>query len=252
MRNLLLKLSFDGSGYHGFQVQKNALSVSEVFQKALHEVLGHTTDIKGCSRTDTGVHANMFCVSFFTTSAISPTSLLRGLTSKLPEDIGVYECIPVPSDFHARYSSVGKRYVYKVYNTFIRDPFMAGRVHYFYPALDTAAMRRAARDFCGTHDFSAFCSSGSKPGINPVRTIFSFDVKERDGLILFEVSGNGFLYNMVRIMVGTLLDVGRGKIPEDAVAGIITGRDRDFAGPTAPARGLYLDRVFYPTDILKE
>ena len=163
-RNLLLTIRYQGTAYHGFQVQKNALTVAQVLQDALEAVLGRREDIKGCSRTDSGVHANMFCVSVRTESAIPCQSLVRALNVKLPCDIAVTDCRQVPDDFHARYSCTGKRYLYQINNSPVKDPFRWKQVYdYRYP-IDVAMCDRQCKDFIGTHDFSSLCSAGSSVG----------------------------------------------------------------------------------------
>ncbi|MBC8569225.1 tRNA pseudouridine(38-40) synthase TruA [Zongyangia hominis] len=244
MRNLRITLAFRGCAYHGTQVQKNALTVTEVFQDALEKVLGVREDIKNCSRLDAGVHANQFDLNIKTQSAIPCDGLLRGLNACLTGDMAVLAVREVPEDFHARYSCLGKEYLYKVHNAPIRDPFGAGLVCEYPFPLDEGTLHRAAQAFVGRHDFAAFCSAGSSVE-DTVRTIHSFSVCREGEMVLFTVAGDGFLYNMVRILVGTLLDVAAGKIPVEALPEIIASRDRVRAGKTAPACGLYLNRVFY-------
>lgn len=244
MRNLLLTISYDGSAYHGWQVQKNAVTVQEVFQKALNKLLQEETDIKGCSRTDSGVHANMYCVSFRTDRQIPAENIITGLNTYLPKDIAVSDCREVSADFHARYSVVSKKYVYKIYNGKIRDPFLLRYAyHYRYP-IDAAYLNREAQAFVGKHDFSAFCSARSDVE-DTVRTVYSAGVERQGDTVLFSVEADGFLYNMVRIMVGTLLFVSEGKIPEGGLADVIESGNRRKAGKTAPPQGLYLDQVSY-------
>ncbi len=245
MRNLLLRIRFNGSRYHGYQVQKNAVAVSQVFQKALHTVLGHETEMKGCSRTDTGVHANMFCISFHTDNPIAPESLVRGLNIELPPDIAVVSCEEVDDEFHARYSCTGKRYLDKVLNSEVKDPFLQDQAYLYKNCeLDAPKLQRIAQGFLGTHDFSSFCNAGSKIE-DFTRTIYEFKVWREGNMVYFSVTGDGFLYNMVRIMVGTLIAIGFGKLPEDSIPKILAAKNRLSAGPTAPACGLYLDEVFY-------
>lgn len=244
MRNLLLTISYDGSAYHGWQVQKNAVTVQEVFQKALNKLLQEETDIKGCSRTDSGVHANMYCVSFKTDRQIPAENIITGLNTYLPKDIAVSDCREVGADFHARYSVVSKKYVYKIYNGKIRDPFLLRYAyHYRYP-IDAAYLNSEAQAFVGTHDFSAFCSARSDVE-DTVRTVYSAGVERQGDTVLFSVEADGFLYNMVRIMVGTLLFVSEGKIPAGGLADVIESGNRRKAGKTAPPQGLYLDQVSY-------
>lgn len=245
MRNLLITLSFDGSRYHGWQVQENALSVQAVFQDALLSATGRREDIKACSRTDTGVHAREFCVSLRTESPIPPERLVAALNHYLPEDVAVHRCREVPADFHARYSCKGKEYVYEILNRPVRDPFLRGRaLHYWYP-IDEALLNRAAGYYLGAHDFTSFCTRDSREQGDLVRTVHRASVARTGDLVTFTVAADGFLYNMVRIMVGTLLRVQEGKFSPEDVPKIISARDRGRAGPTAPACGLYLNRVFY-------
>lgn len=244
-RNFLIKLSYDGARYHGWQIQENALTVQQVFQEALYKITGLREDIKACSRTDTGVHAREFCVSLKTESPIAPERLLAALNHYLPEDVAVKSCQTVPLDFHARYSCQGKEYVYQIWNHPVREPFLAGRaLHYWYP-IDPVMLDRAAKGYVGRHDFSSFCTLDRREKGDLTRTVTTAKV-ERDGdLVTFTVAADGFLYNMVRIMVGTLLRVQQGKFTPEDIPGIIEAKDRKAAGPTAPACGLYLNRVFY-------
>lgn len=244
MRNLLLTLRYDGADYHGWQVQDNARTVQSVFQEALINVLGERPDIKGCSRTDSGVHARKFCVSLKTDRTIPCKKLIPALNVNLPEDIAVTDCREVSEDFHARYSAKGKRYVYVIHNSPVRDPFLSRRALEHKTRLNENKMNVAAQHFVGTHDFAAFCSAGSKV-TDTVRTVKCAKVEREGDIVRFTVAADGFLYNMVRIMTGTLLEVSAGKIMEDEVPDIIASRDRSRAGITAPACGLYLDEVFY-------
>lgn len=244
MRNLLVTLRFDGRAFHGWQVQKNAATVMQTFQDALEAVLGNRPDVKGCSRTDSGVSAAMYGVSFCTGSRIPCERLIPALNVKLPPAVAVTACREVPPDFHARYSCRGKRYCYRILNTPVRDPFYEGlALHIPYP-LDAAFLHKQARQFVGTFDFAAFQNSGS-PVENTVRTIFDCSVARRGDLIEFSVAGDGFLYNMVRIMTGTLLNIAQGSLAADSIPDIIASRDRGRAGATAPACGLMLMEVFY-------
>lgn len=244
MRNLLVTLSYDGSYYHGWQIQKNAVTVQEVFQKALEKVLCENTDIKGCSRTDSGVHANMYCVSFKTEKSIPCENMVRALNTYLPKNIAVTSCIEVSNDFHARYSVKSKRYVYRIYNGKIRNPFLEKYAfHYRYP-IDEKYLHDEAQAFLGTHDFSGFCSANSDVE-DTVRTVYSFSVERSGDDVFFTVEADGFLYNMVRIMIGTLLFISEGKIKSGELSVIIDSKKRSAAGKTAPPQGLYLDFVNY-------
>ena len=244
-RNFLIKLSYDGAAYHGWQIQDNALTVQQVFQEALQKITGLTEDIKACSRTDTGVHAREFCVSLKTESPIPPERLLAALNHYLPEDVAVRSVEQVPLDFHARYSCKGKEYVYQIWNHSVRDPFLKGRaLHYWYP-IDEELLNRAAVHYLGAHDFSSFCTLDRREKGDLTRTVFTSKVERAGDLVTFTVAADGFLYNMVRIMVGTLLRVQQGKLTPEDIPGILEAKDRKAAGPTAPACGLYLNRVFY-------
>lgn len=244
-RNLLLKIAYDGSCYHGWQIQENAHTVQAEFQNALGKILGKAPEIKACSRTDTGVHARVFCISAVVENPITPERLRGALNHFLPESISCLSCEEVPMSFHARYSCKGKEYVYLIHNSEIRDPFLRGRaLQYWYP-MDEALLNEAAGHFVGAHDFTSFCTLDARKSGDLVRTVYAAGVERQGDKVLFTVSANGFLYNMVRIMVGTLLRVQQGKLTPGDIPEILRRRDRKFAGPTAPACGLYLNRVFY-------
>ena len=243
-RNLLLTLRFDGSAFHGSAIQKNAPTVQGALQQALCRVFGEAPDVKCASRTDAGVHARAFCVSFHTKSAVPCERLIEALNAYLPPAAAVYGCREVPPDFHARYSCHGKRYRYQILNSRIRDPFLlstAFRVPY---RLDWERMDKAAKAFLGTHDFSAFCSAGGSVQ-DRRRTIFLSHVWQEGELVLFETAGDGFLYNMVRIMAGTLIEVGAGKRTPESILQALQEGERRLAGFTAPAGGLCLEQVYY-------
>ncbi|HWP51620.1 MAG TPA: tRNA pseudouridine(38-40) synthase TruA [Clostridia bacterium] len=249
LRNLLVTMRFDGRAFHGWQVQKNAATVMQTFQDALEAVLGHRPDVKGCSRTDSGVSAAMYCVSFLTGRPIPCERLIPALNVKLPPTVAVTACREVPSDFHARYSCKGKRYCYRILNTPVRDPFYEGLALHIPYRLDVAFLHAQAQQFVGTFDFAAFQNSGSSVE-DTVRTIFDCSVMHNGDVIAFSVAGDGFLYNMVRIMTGTLLNMVQGTLPADSIPDIIASRDRGRAGMTAPSRGLMLMEVFYDDAIL--
>lgn len=244
MRNLLLEISYNGMNYHGWQVQANAVTVQEKLQDAIESVFGSREDVKGCSRTDSGVHANMFCCNFRTEKNIPAEKVSDALNANLPYDISVKSCREMPFDFHARYDCRGKEYVYKIWNGKTRNPFLDKLCCFYRYNIDVDLLDKEAKDFIGRYDFSAFCAAGSSVE-DKVREIYSFDVKRVGEEVLFTVSGNGFLYNMVRIMVGTLLDISSGKIEKGSIKNIIESADRSEAGFTAPAEGLYLNSVYY-------
>ncbi len=245
MRNLLLTIAYDGASYHGWQIQENALTVQQVFQEALYKVTGLREDLKACSRTDTGVHARDFRVSLKTESPIPPERMAAALNHWLPEDVAVKAVREVPEDFHARYSCKGKEYCYEIWNHPMRDPFLRGRaLHYWHP-IDENLLNAAAGQYLGRHDFTSFCTLDKREKGDLARTVTTARVERRGDLVVFTVAADGFLYNMVRIMAGTLLWVQQGKLAPGDIPGIIAAQDRAAAGPTAPACGLYLNRVFY-------
>lgn len=244
-KNYLITLSYDGSKYHGWQIQQNALTVQEVFQKALYNIISEDVLIKGCSRTDSGVHANMYCVSVRHRHRISCEGLKMALNRFLPLSVVALDCVQMPLDFHARYDCKSKQYVYKIWNNPIRNPFLNGyALHYRYK-IDENLLNYASQVYVGKHDFTSFCTLDCRVKGDFIRDVKMFSV-ERDGdMVYMTVEADGFLYNMVRIMVGTLLRVQQGKIKPDEIGEIIKKKDRSFAGPTAPAEGLYLNKVNY-------
>ncbi len=244
MRNLLLTISFDGTAYHGWQVQENAVTVQQTLQDALEHICSKRDNVVGCSRTDSGVHANMYCCNVRTESTIECKKLVGALNAVLPEDIAAIDCKEVDYGFHARYDCKSKEYIYKIWNSKNKNPFLHNySLHYKYP-LDAEFLDRQAKAFIGTHRFDSFCAAGSSVE-DTERTVMNAAV-ERDGdMVIFRVEANGFLYNMVRIMVGTLIDISRGRIPADSIDKIIGAENRSAAGYTAPAHGLYLNKINY-------
>lgn len=250
--NLLLRLTYKGTRYGGFQVQPNAPTVCAAFQDALQAVTGTRPDVKGCSRTDAGVHALDFALNFHYTGSIPPRRLVLALNAHLPPDIRVRSACPVPEDFHARYAAHAKTYCYRIRNSAIDDPFDLDTCWRVAGQLDLAAMQAAAARFVGRHDFLALCAAGSGPAAHgdTVRTITRCTVEQSGELVTVTVTADGYLYNMVRILAGTLVEVGRGKLRPEEIDAILAGRDRHRAGPTLPARGLFLVRVDYPDQAL--
>ncbi|MBQ7580127.1 MAG: tRNA pseudouridine(38-40) synthase TruA [Clostridia bacterium] len=244
MKNILLNISFNGSFFHGWQIQPNAVTVQQTLCDAIKNLTNESVNLIGCSRTDSGVHANSFVCNFKTESTIPPEKFADALNCELPDTVVVKESFEVPESFHARYDCKGKRYVYRILNTKTKSPFFNGLVFHYPYEIDVEKLDRASKDFVGTHDFTAFCAAGSDVA-DKVRTIRSFQVFRRGDEVVFSVEGDGFLYNMVRIMVGTLLDIGRGKIDQNSIKKIISEKSRDNAGVTVPGEGLYLDEVFY-------
>ena len=244
MRNLLFEIAYRGTNYCGYQVQRNGISIAEVLQNAIEKVVQKREPIVGCSRTDSGVHANQYFFHMLTECAIPCERMVLALNRHLPRDVAVLSCREVPLDFHARYSCVGKEYLYKIWHSRCKNPFEEDLSFHYPYKIDYDKLHSAAQEFVGTHDFRAFCSSGANTE-STIRTITSASVTHNGNHLVFTVRGDGFLYNMVRIMVGTLLMVNYGMKPNDSVTKIIESGDRSRAGYTAPAHGLYLNRVFY-------
>ncbi len=241
----LLTISYDGSNYCGYQKQKNGVSVQEKLTEAAAVLFGDGTKITGCSRTDSGVHAVAFKATLESENAkIKPEKLPSALNAHLPADISVRNASEVTGDFHPRYSVKEKEYRYVICNAQTRDPFTLGKAYFFPKRLDEKIMNEAAAHIVGRHDFRAFMASGSKIE-DTVREIYSCTVIREGDTVTVSVRGNGFLYNMVRIIVGTLIAVSEGKIPKTDIIKIIESKDRKNAGPTAPSEGLYLYDVKY-------
>jgi tRNA pseudouridine38-40 synthase len=247
MRNIKLVLEYNGSIFSGFQKQPGRLTIQEVLEKALSGFFDCKMKIAAASgRTDTGVHAEGQVVNFKTSSAHTLKQIQKGLNALLPPPVAVKNIEEAGADFHARYSVRSKAYEYRIWNHPCRSPLVAGRAfHVPYP-LDLAKMRKAARSFIGKHDFRSFTSvSSMKKGSSCVRTVKRFQIKRQGRLILMHVEADGFLYHMIRNMVGTLLEVGRGKRKVEEIPVILKARNRRLAGATAPSEGLTLIRVRY-------
>lgn len=242
--NIKIGLQFDGTNYHGWQIQKNAATVQETVKNALEKITGEKINLIGCGRTDAGVHAENYICNFHTLSSVPAEKFPYALNSVLPDDIVCLRACEAAEDFHANNSAVKKRYVYRILCRDFPDAFL-GRYswHYKHP-LCVENMRRAAEAFMGEHDFIGFASSGFSVATT-VREIYSLDVTENGDMITLDVVGNGFLYNMVRIITGTLVSVGGGKTDARDMADIIASRDRNRAGITAPPQGLCLREVYY-------
>lgn len=245
MRNIALRLRYDGSRYHGWQVQKKDITVAATLEETLSRVTGAPVKVTGCGRTDAGVHALRYCANFRTESSIPVERLPLAINTRLPDDIAVTEACEAPEDFNAISSCIKKEYIYKILNSRIRDPFLADRVCFWPQELDMALISRAAEAFIGTHDFKAVRSVGTETKTT-VRTVYSCGAEKTGDVITISVCANGFLYNMCRAMVGTMVYAAYGKLlPEDIPALLETG-DRRLTGPTMPPQGLYLNRVWYP------
>lgn len=245
MRRIFLSIAYDGTNYCGFQVQPNGITVQEVLNRALTELLGTETRTIGASRTDAGVHARGNAAVFDTTARMGGDKFAFALNTRLPDDIKIQGSCEVPNEFHPRYTDTIKTYEYRILNRMFPDPTRRLDSLHWYGPLDLDAMRRAASYFVGEHDFRSFAASGFSSGTT-VRTIYEADLMKEEDLIRFRITGNGFLYNMVRIIAGTLLAVGKGDIGADRIPSILEAGDRQAAGDTAPAHGLTLMKIRYP------
>ena len=246
-KRILLTVSYDGTAYVGWQYQDNGPSIQGEIEKALEKALGGFVRVTGASRTDAGVHALGQRANFDTCSSIPPEKYPFVLNRYLPEDIRVTEGRQVPDDFHARFQAVGKMYTYRIHNAPHASAILRHCTAHVPVRLDEETMRRCALPLVGTHDFIAFSAAGGQAKTS-VRTIDFFDVQRQDTEITLRVHGNGFLYNMVRIITGTLIDVGHGRLPEDCIARALESKNRLDLGVTAPACGLELTRVEYDFD----
>ena len=244
MRNILMKISYNGENYHGFQVQNNALAVANVIEEALFKLTGENISVTGCSRTDAGVHAEEFYLNFHTESSLSENNFLRGMNTYLPRDVAVKEVREAQEDFHARFSAKSKEYKYLILNSEVRDPFYEKRALFYNRRIDEDLLNRECKAFIGTHDFSAFCSAGGTTKTT-VRTVKDCYVKRTGDIVEIRIMADGFLYNMVRIIVGTLLEINEGKIEAGSIEKIIEKKDRSLSGDTASGEGLYLTKVNY-------
>lgn len=244
MRNVKLIIEYDGTNYHGWQKQKNAITVQHTIERAIKGLTGETVDLTGSSRTDFGVHALGQVANFMTTSGIPGDRFSYALNRMLPDDIVIKDSRDVSPDFHARFKSKGKKYRYVIYNSRFPSAIFKNRAYHVSYELDFESMQKAALYFLGTHDFSSFRASGSSVKTS-VRTITEVLLQRDDEIIRFEISGDGFLYNMVRIIVGTLVEVGMGRINAEDIPDILKSLERKRAGRTAPAKGLYLVEVYY-------
>ena len=244
MKNIALRLRYDGSRYHGWQVQKNAITVAQTMEEALAKVCGERVKLTGCGRTDAGVHALRYCANFHSDCTVPVDRMPLAVNSRLPDDIAVVDAVEVPDDFNAIGSCVKKEYVYKILNSRIPDPFLADRVCFYPQRLNISLMQAAARAFEGTHDFKAVRSEGTQTKTT-VHTVYWCRAEKDGDLITVSICANGFLYNMCRAMVGTMVYASYGKLIPEEIPALLEKRDRRLTGPTMPPQGLYLNRVWY-------
>lgn len=248
MKRIKLTVAYDGTNYHGWQVQPNAVTIEGKLNEAISELTKESIQVIGASRTDAGVHALGNVAVFDTESRIPGEKFSYALNQRLPDDIVIQQSQEVDKDFHPRYCTCEKTYEYVILNRKFPLPEYRNTAFFYYGDLDIKAMQEATKAFLGEHDFAGFCSAGAQVKTT-VRAIYELTVEKKDNdMICIRVRGNGFLYNMVRIIAGTLLEVGKGNIEAKSLENRIAAADRSQAGPTAPARGLKLIRIQYISD----
>lgn len=247
MPRVALVCEYDGTGFVGYQIQDNGRSVQQVINEALSELYKEDIKVTGCSRTDAGVHARGHVCSADVPFVIPEDKLPLAVNALLPQDVAVRRAVYVKPDFNARFDTLGKRYVYRIYSAPTRSPLLARYAYYTSYGLDVAAMEKAAAFFAGEHDFAAFCAAGGSQNTT-VRRLHHVEVRRHGPMIEIEVRGEAFLYNMVRIIAGTLYYVGIGKISPEEIPEIIDSCDRTRAGKTLPPEGLTLEEVYYDWD----
>lgn len=239
MKRIELVVAYDGTNYCGWQIQKNGITIEEILNRELSRLLKEEITVIGASRTDSGVHSRGNLAVFDTNTRIPPEKICYALNERLPEDIVIQESREVQPDFHPRKCKSRKTYEYRIWNRRFKDPLNRLYSYFVYVPLDVEAMRQAAAYLVGEHDFASFCSSGSQAATT-VRTLYEVTLWKEGDLITLRLSGNGFLYNMVRIIAGTLITVGMHVYPPEHMEEILKARDRRAAGPKAPAVGLTL------------
>lgn len=243
MKRMLLTISYDGTAYHGWQVQPNGITVQQTLQDALEKLLGNRISVTGCSRTDAGVHARQFACHIDCEKNLPENVFLKGLNSLLPNDISIIGCKEVDSDFHARYNAIGKKYIYSMYLGAL-NPFDSRYKLHLEKAPDIDLMNTFCNGIIGTHDFAPF-SSSKRTVDDTIRTITDCKITQNNNYIDLEISGDGFLYNMVRIIAGTALAVGYKRLKPDCYIDIFKSSNRSLAGETLPPHALFLDEVYY-------
>ncbi len=244
MKRIMLTVAYNGTNYHGWQIQNNGITVQETLQNAIEKVLSKSVTVHGCSRTDAGVHAKMFCCHLDCDDNIPFDAFLRGVNSVLPPDIAILKCEDVANDFHARFNAKGKTYVYNILNSNKKDPFLMPFVWQIERPLDIEKMNEFCKTLIGTHDFYGFSSSG-RTVENTIRTVSECSVTKENDIVKLKITGDGFLYNMVRIITGTAVDVSDGRLDTQCAFSVFETKSREMAGVTAPPQGLFLEKVYY-------
>ena len=243
-KRIRLTVAYDGTNYHGWQVQDNGITIESELNRCLEELLGESVQVVGASRTDAGVHALGNIAVFDTKSRMPAEKFSYALNQRLPEDIRIQRSEEVAPDWHPRHRSSRKTYEYRIYRAEFPMPVRRLYSYFTYRVLDVEKMRQAAAYLEGEHDFKSFCQTGAQVE-STTRTIYSLSVEEQGTELVIRICGNGFLYNMVRIIAGTLMEVGQGKREPKSMTAVLEARDRAAAGPTAPAQGLTLIRYEY-------
>ena len=244
MNNIKLTIEYDGRNYHGWQIQPDVITVQGVVADAIKKLTGESIDLIGASRTDEGVHAFGQVANFITNSTIAPEKFCLAINAYLPDDIAIVKSELVPDNFNARYDSCGKKYIYLIHNRYTKSALFKDNAYHVKQKIDIDIVNRAAKFLIGTHDFSSFRASGGGAKTS-VRTIHDINIKQDGDRVIVEVRGDGFLYNMVRIIVGTLIDIGVKRVSPNKMLEILDAKDRVKAGQTAPSHGLYLVEVYY-------
>lgn len=244
MKRIKLVVAYDGTNYRGWQIQKNGETIESVLNRALTELTGEEIHVMGSSRTDSGVHAMGNVAVFDTEARMAADKFSYALNQRLPEDIRIQHSCEVPPDFHPRYQETVKTYEYRILNREFPLPAFRLNTYFTYYALDTDRMQKAAEYLLGEHDFQSFCASGAQVKTT-VRTVYDLRVLKDGDLITICITGNGFLYNMVRIIAGTLIKIGTGEWSPESMKDILEAKDRTKAGPTAPAKGLTLMEIVF-------
>lgn len=244
--NIIMKVKYVGGAYSGWQKQVNARTVQQEIEEAIFKATGRKTELIGSGRTDSGVHALGQVANFHVETRIDPEKINHALNYYLPPDIRIMKSMRCPDEFHARFDAKKKTYCYRINVNSVESPFERGLAYFVGRELDRPAMREAAKRFVGEHDFSAFRSEGSSSK-STVRTVYDCEVDGEGDIISIRITGNGFLYNMVRIIAGTLVEIGKGK--SFSMEELFRSGDRSKAGHTAPAPGLFLEKVYYGLDI---
>ena len=244
MKRVKLIVAYDGTNYCGWQVQPNGITIEEVLNRSLSNLLGEKIEVMGASRTDSGVHSLGNVAVFDTNTRMPADKIAFALNQRLPEDIVVQGSCEVPSDWHPRYQESTKTYEYRILNRTFRMPTRRLDTYFYHYPLDVEQMSEAASYLVGTHDFASFCAANAQVK-STVRTIYSCTAQKENDIITIRVTGNGFLYNMVRIIAGTLIEVGAGKRRPVEIKDILVAENRDAAGPTAPAQGLTMMGIEY-------